>query len=150
MGALKVIEVPRSCPLRDEWLSRGLQTPLLSKGRVKRRPAYLIEETNMPSPKLAKKENSRGHRNFAEPSPSKVQSLVAKVIRTHQNSNGMIPNEVTRGTEKEKKRIAELYKQTKPIMLELYERIQAEYALYETSRRLDITDDKFVRNDLVG
>uniref|UniRef100_A0A915D1R3 Akirin n=1 Tax=Ditylenchus dipsaci TaxID=166011 RepID=A0A915D1R3_9BILA len=39
---------------------------------------------------------------------------------------------------------------TEPIMLELYERIQAEYALYETSRRLDITDDKFVRNDLVG
>uniref|UniRef100_A0A915D348 Uncharacterized protein n=1 Tax=Ditylenchus dipsaci TaxID=166011 RepID=A0A915D348_9BILA len=228
-----------------------LQTPLLSKGRVKRRQAYLIEETNMPSPKLAKKKTHEAI-EFLRAKPSKVQSLVAKVIRTHQNSNGMTPVQtqhsngiemeanddedyktdvhprlngtcdqkpngfhlspllngtasrpieldstpeyspskhksedlrsigkalaslgVQKGilpkktddfckismatkklllqtattichsrTEKKKKELAELYNKTKPIILELYERIQAEYALYETSRRLDITDDK--------
>lgn len=31
---------------------------------------------------------------------------------------------------------------TSPIIDEIYEKIQSEYALYETSRRLDYADDK--------
>lgn len=35
-----------------------------------------------------------------------------------------------------------LYSETRPLIMDLYERVQAEHALYETNRLLDMADDK--------
>lgn len=51
-------------------------------------------------------------------------------------------DEVSRELKLKQQELRQIADASRPTINQLFERIQAEYALYETSRRLDLADDK--------